>query len=185
MIHASPAFPYLDMKLYYRDSNLHFRLHRKEHQELRYLNQGSTHTQACKKAISVGVFDRCCRLTSHLPDPDARVNTIFPNETWALEMAGVAPRPYPTVDDVMKRIGCSDGNDSESEDSSVDTSKLDGSSMKRESPVSKNNSNVAFNGRRLGGVRPRYQLVRLKRQGRCGRIFEIAFESPRATKEEA
>ena len=63
--------------------------------------------------------------------------------------------------------------------------KLDGSSMKRESPVSKNNSNVAFNGRRLGGVRPRYQLVRLKRQGRCGRIFEIAFESPRATKEEA
>ena len=71
-----------------------------------------------------GVFDRCCRLTSHLPDPDARVNMTFPNETWALETAGVAPRPYPTVNDVMKRIGYSQGDDTESDDeeSSVDTS---------------------------------------------------------------
>ena len=83
-VHAADSFPYLDIKLYYRDQHLNFGLHRKEHQELRYLNAGSTHTDACKKAISVGVFDRCCRLTSHIPDPEAPVNTLFPNEAWAL-----------------------------------------------------------------------------------------------------
>ena len=51
------SFPYLDMELYWDYSNyLRTRVYRKPNQALKYLNQGSTHTLKCLKAIPLGIF---------------------------------------------------------------------------------------------------------------------------------
>ena len=62
------AFPYLDMELYWLNTNLEFRVHLKPNQLLKYLNKGSTHTTACFKAIPSGIIRRLTSLTSLTTD---------------------------------------------------------------------------------------------------------------------
>jgi len=50
------AFPYLDLEMYWREEELKFRVHLKPNQVLKYLNQGSAHTNACFRAIPYGVL---------------------------------------------------------------------------------------------------------------------------------
>jgi hypothetical protein len=58
--------PYLDMELFWNHKDdLSFRIHVKPNQELKYLNNDSTHSKACFKAIPVGVQTRLAKLTSH------------------------------------------------------------------------------------------------------------------------
>ena len=62
-INRKSAFPYLDMELYWRGDELKFRVHLKPNQQLKYLNKGSTHTNATFKSIPHGVIKRLSTLT--------------------------------------------------------------------------------------------------------------------------
>jgi hypothetical protein len=58
-------FPFLDMEMYWSlEGNLQFRVHLKENQVLKYLNRGSTYTDACFAAIPTGVMKRLASLTT-------------------------------------------------------------------------------------------------------------------------
>jgi hypothetical protein len=53
------------MEMYWSpEGNLQFRVHLKENQVLKYLNRGSTHTDACFAAIPTGVMKRLASLTT-------------------------------------------------------------------------------------------------------------------------
>ena len=62
-INCSAGFPYLDMKLLWHRNELKFLVHLKPNQQLKYLNEGSTHTNACLEAIPNGVIQRLSILT--------------------------------------------------------------------------------------------------------------------------
>ena len=50
-VHVEENFPFLDMDMLWNDQELQFKVHLKENQQLKYLNSGSEHPQACYKAI--------------------------------------------------------------------------------------------------------------------------------------
>ena len=54
---ATNTFPYLDLEfLWNADGKLEYQVHRKTNQQLKYLNKGSTHTNATFNAILRGIF---------------------------------------------------------------------------------------------------------------------------------
>ena len=105
-IRRDDAFPYLDMELYWREDALKFRVHLKDNQILKYLNLGSTHTQATFKSIPHGVIRRLTILTSPTPEnEDLPINEIYPLHTAALERAELpVPKQYPTLKESLKQI---------------------------------------------------------------------------------
>ena len=58
-------FPYLDMKLVWsKEEELQFQVYMKPNQQLKHLNNGSTHTEATFKAMPKGVHRRLAKLTT-------------------------------------------------------------------------------------------------------------------------
>jgi hypothetical protein len=105
-INRSDYFPYLDMELFWREEKLNFKVHLKENQVLKYLNEGSTHTSACFKSIPHGVLRRLSILTSITPkNQDKRLNELYPEHTRALEQANLpVPQTYPTLRESIETI---------------------------------------------------------------------------------
>lgn len=69
----------------------------KENQKLKYLNSDSTHTKCCLKAIPNRIFGRLAKLTSTLRSKfDTTIDELHPDHTKALEVAGLAPKKYPS-----------------------------------------------------------------------------------------
>lgn len=93
------TFLYLDMELIWSDkNNLHFQVHLKENQQLKYLNKGSSHTNPCFKAIPKGVCQRLAKLTTVTKENgDKPLNEIYPNHFKALEHAGLIEEKVPTL----------------------------------------------------------------------------------------
>jgi len=160
-VHNGDSFPYLDTKIWYsEEGRLKWGLYKKPNQVLKYLNGGSTHTNACKNAISKGVFDRAVRLTYlEEKDYDTPVNDLFEEQAKALEVAQVAPNPYPTVYQVAQRLWENAHRkdtriqippkfkskvDSDDDDSTIDTALTDDDSFSTtsESSISSNDSTV-------------------------------------------
>ena len=57
MVRGSDWFPYLDMEMFWStNGELQFWVHLKENQQLKYLNRGSKHTEACFQVIPSGVL---------------------------------------------------------------------------------------------------------------------------------
>ncbi len=99
-IERSKTFPYLDMELYWSESQqLQFRVHLKPNQQLKYLNKGSTHTNACFKAIPSGVFNRLAKLTTVTEEnKNKRLDELYPKHTTILTNAGlVTNKQIPTL----------------------------------------------------------------------------------------
>ena len=62
---ATNTFPYLDLEfLWNTDGELEYQVHQKPNQQLKYLNKGSTHTNATFDAIPSGTFYRLAKITS-------------------------------------------------------------------------------------------------------------------------
>ena len=62
---ATNTFLYLDLEfLWNADGELEYQVHQKPNQQLKYLNKGSTHTNAMFNAIPSGIFYRLAKLTS-------------------------------------------------------------------------------------------------------------------------
>ena len=100
----SKYFPYLDLDMYFSImGKLRFRVHLKPNQTLKYLNQESTHTKSCIRAVRQGVFNRLVKLTSTTRSTlSSRMNTLYPDHCRALAVAGLLPDEVPTMNEVMR-----------------------------------------------------------------------------------
>ena len=105
-IHRGHQFPYLDIELYWRELELKFQVHMKANQELKYLNEGSAHTNATFKSIPSGVLRRLSVLTSVTPETEnTPLNKLYPHHARALEGAGLpTPKIYPTLLESLQAI---------------------------------------------------------------------------------
>ena len=102
----SNKFPYLDLAMFWADNDkIQFEVYMKENQELRYLNQDSSHTKSCLEAIPFGVLNRLAKLTSPTRrNKEMRINSIYPGHAKALETAGLAPAKYPKLRTLLNRL---------------------------------------------------------------------------------
>jgi len=103
---SKDSFPFLDMELFWNGQNLNFCVHLKENQELKYLNKGSAHTNACYIAILEGVLKHLAKLTSCNNDnKNIKMNALYPKHAEALKKAGLAPNNniWPTLGEVLDK----------------------------------------------------------------------------------
>ena len=80
----------------------------KLNQQLKYLNKGSIHTEACFAAIPSGVVRRLALLTMRMNESeDIRMDELYPLHVKALHVANLAPPIFPThgkiLDSLMMR----------------------------------------------------------------------------------
>eukprot|EP00957_Ditylum_brightwellii_P156466 11907685-Ditylum_brightwellii.AAC.1 len=61
-------FPFLDMKMKWRQGKLLFQVHKKEGQQLKYVDSQSTHRPSAFRSITNRVLKRLSQLTSNLED---------------------------------------------------------------------------------------------------------------------
>jgi hypothetical protein len=90
----SNNLPFLDMKLYWdKHDELAFTVYRKLGQQLKYLNNDSTHPPHVFRAISVSIYARLAKLTSY--DSTNRHKTIrelHPDHCNALDHAKLSSK---------------------------------------------------------------------------------------------
>jgi hypothetical protein len=93
-VDINPAFPYLNMEMYWSGR---FRVHLKPNQQLLYLNRGSSSTSSCYRAIESGVLGRLANLT---PATEANLgrpmHQLYPEHAEALQRAGLSSGRLPT-----------------------------------------------------------------------------------------
>ena len=95
---TTDCFPYLDTELYWKDNALQFRVHMNKNQQLKYLNQGSAHTQSCFKAIPHGVMTRLAKLTTRSAENEnTPIDVLYPKHADALRKSHLAPKTFPTL----------------------------------------------------------------------------------------
>jgi hypothetical protein len=84
------------------EGNLQFKVHLKENQMLKYLNRGSTHTEACFAAIPTGVMKRLASLTTRTDTSEPmRMDKLYPMHVKALQAANLAPNTFPTLGEIL------------------------------------------------------------------------------------
>ena len=95
---TSHAFTYLDMELKWKEEQLHFGVHLKQNQLLKYLTQGSMHTKACYRAIPEGVYNRLGKLTTLTEENKHQpVSNVYPTHYNKLQQAGIISGNPPTM----------------------------------------------------------------------------------------
>jgi hypothetical protein len=116
-VDTNPAFPYLDMEMYWSGrGQLRFRVDLEPKLQLLYLNRGSSHTSSCYRAIVSGVLDRLAKLTSATAANLGRpMHQLYPEHTKALQRAGLSSNRLPTLRQVLDcRSGSQDRSRSRS-----------------------------------------------------------------------
>jgi hypothetical protein len=105
-IERKSTFPYLDMELKWADDNsLKFQVHLKPNQQLKYLNKGSAHTNACFRAIPAGVYNSLTKLTSmDNANADKNLEEIYPDHFKALRNANLISDRVPTLREEMSKL---------------------------------------------------------------------------------
>ncbi len=93
-IHKSSFFPFLDMKMSWsEEGDLRFGVYLKPGQQLKYLNNVSTHPNHCFKAITKGVFGRLASLTSLTDESRYKsIKDLYRRHFEALHLAGLSPK---------------------------------------------------------------------------------------------
>ena len=84
-------FPFLDMEMHWgANLELTFNVHIKPNQEIKYLNDGSSHTPGCFKAITTGVCYRLTMLTSiNDNNGNKKLDELYPLHFKALSKANL------------------------------------------------------------------------------------------------
>ena len=86
------------------DGALEYEVHQKSNQQLKYLNKGSTHTNATFNAIPSGIFYRLAKLTSRTKkNAKMKIDERYQGHAKALSKAGMAPKVYPTMNEIWKK----------------------------------------------------------------------------------
>jgi hypothetical protein len=69
---------------------------------LKYLNHGSTHTNACFAAIPSGVMKRLASLTTRTKKSElTTMDKLYPAQAKALKKANLAPDIFPTLGKIL------------------------------------------------------------------------------------
>jgi hypothetical protein len=77
----------------------------KPNQQLKYLNKGSTHTEACFAAILFGVLRRLALLMTRTSESEnMRMDELYPLHAKALSAANLAPAVFPTHGEVLNEL---------------------------------------------------------------------------------
>jgi ABC-type oligopeptide transport system substrate-binding subunit len=77
-------------------------VHLKENQVLKYLNCGSTHTEACFAAIPTGVMKRLASLTTRIDKSESiRMDELYPMHAKALQTANLVTNIFATLGKVL------------------------------------------------------------------------------------
>ena len=102
----------------------------KANQELKYLNEGSAHTNATFRSIPSGVLRRLSVLTSVTPETEnTPLNKLYPHHARALEGAGLpTPKIYPTLLESLHSI---EERKIQGEAESEDGAEIDSAEVKR------------------------------------------------------
>jgi hypothetical protein len=110
---TTPIFPYLNMELlWHKDDTLHFQVHLKPNQQLKYLNRDSTHTTACFRAIPNGVATRLAKLTTILPsNKNKSMEQLYPKHYEKLRQANLLEQPSLTLSQEYKKYKQSNTNE--------------------------------------------------------------------------
>ena len=102
---ATNTFPSLDFEfLWNADRELEYQVHRKQNQQLMYLNKGSTHTNATFNAIPSGIFYRLAKMTSRTnKNAKMKVDERYQGHAKASSKDGLALKVYPTLNEIWKK----------------------------------------------------------------------------------
>ena len=89
---TTDTFRVFDIKLFWNDNGeLQFQVHWKAKQKLKYLNKGSTYTNATFNAIPIRIFNRFTILTSRkIKDAQMRIDEKYQGYANALTKDGLA-----------------------------------------------------------------------------------------------
>eukprot|EP00957_Ditylum_brightwellii_P199772 15228832-Ditylum_brightwellii.AAC.1 len=87
----------------WESNQLLFRMYREEDQELKYVDQQSTHRPINFKSIATGVYTRLSRLTSYSESTaEKSIDEIYPEHAEALNAANLMKDKFPTFGEIWK-----------------------------------------------------------------------------------
>eukprot|EP00957_Ditylum_brightwellii_P161178 12272349-Ditylum_brightwellii.AAC.1 len=103
--HTGAWFPFLDMKMKWESNKLLIRMYRKEDQQLKYVDQQSTHMPTTFKSIATGVYTRLSRLTSYSDSiAENSINELYPDHAAALKTADLVGDKFPKLRKIWKDL---------------------------------------------------------------------------------
>eukprot|EP00957_Ditylum_brightwellii_P079463 6042908-Ditylum_brightwellii.AAC.1 len=80
----------------WESNRLLFRVYRKEDQQLKYVDQQSTHRPTTFKSITTGVYARLSRLTSYSESmAEMPIDKLYPDHAAALKSANLVEDNFP------------------------------------------------------------------------------------------
>jgi len=123
-VEKNDRFPFLSVEMCWSpEGELQFRVHLKKNQALKYLNRGSSHTEACFAAIPAGVMKRLASLTTRTKESEVKMmDELYPEHAKALRAAKLAPDKFPTLGEILdKQVGSSTTEEDKEKRGSQDT----------------------------------------------------------------
>ena len=97
-VRSAKKIPYLDMEMHWNENLLIFGVFTKKNQQIKYLNKGSSHTNATFKAIPQDVFKRLAKLTSITESNcDKNLEEIYPKRIGILRKANLCEKNIPSL----------------------------------------------------------------------------------------
>eukprot|EP00957_Ditylum_brightwellii_P021314 1607394-Ditylum_brightwellii.AAC.1 len=89
----------------WESNKLLFQVYRKEDQQLKYMDQQSTHRPTTFKSIATGVYTRLSRLTSY-SDSTAKksIDELYPDHTAALKAADLVKDKFLKFGEIWKDL---------------------------------------------------------------------------------
>ena len=84
--------------LWSADRELEYIAHQKPNQKLKYMNKGSTHTNATFNAIPSSIFYGLAKITSRTnKNAQMKIDERYQGHAKALSKAGLDPKIFPTL----------------------------------------------------------------------------------------
>eukprot|EP00957_Ditylum_brightwellii_P086620 6590691-Ditylum_brightwellii.AAC.1 len=82
-----------------------FGVYRKEDQQLKYVDQQSTHRPTTCKSIATGFYTRLSRLTSYLDSTTEKsIDKLYPDHAAALKVADLVKDKFPKFGEIWKDL---------------------------------------------------------------------------------
>ena len=88
-----------------KEGNLQFQVHLKPNQQVKCLNKGSVHTNACFKAIPDGVYKRLAKPTTVTDEnKDKKLDELYPDHFKALKHADLVTEKILTLEEELLKV---------------------------------------------------------------------------------
>eukprot|EP00957_Ditylum_brightwellii_P136367 10400218-Ditylum_brightwellii.AAC.1 len=101
--HIDEWFLFLDMKVKWENEKLLFPVYRKEYQQLKYIDQQSTHRPSTFKSIATGVYTRLSWLKSYSDSTaNKSIDKLYPNLAEASNTVNLVNGRFPKFGEIWK-----------------------------------------------------------------------------------